>query len=115
MGKSADTDVTAMCLQALAPYKSDSTVKESIDRALNVLSKKQNEKGGYSSFGTVNSESVSQVISALVALDIDVQSDSRFIKNGNTLVDNLMTFKNSDGGFSHIETENRIILRVIRH
>lgn len=103
MGKSADTDVTAMCLQALAPYKSDSTVKESIDRALNVLSKKQNEKGGYSSFGTVNSESVSQVISALVALDIDVQSDSRFIKNGNTLVDNLMTFKNSDGGFSHIE------------
>lgn len=103
MGKSADTDVTAMCLQALAPYKSDSTVKESIDRALDVLSKKQNEKGGYSSFGTVNSESVSQVISALVALDIDVQSDSRFIKNGNTLVDNLMTFKNSDGGFSHIE------------
>lgn len=103
MGKSADTDVTAMCLQALAPYKSDSTVKESIDRALNVLSKKQNEKGGYSSFGTVNSESVSQVISALVALDIDVQTDSRFIKNGNTLIDNLMSFKNSDGGFAHTE------------
>ena len=46
MGKSADTDVTAMCLQALAPYKSDSTVKESIDRALNVLSKNKMKKGG---------------------------------------------------------------------
>lgn len=44
MGKSADTDVTAMCLQALAPYKSDSTVKESIDRALNVLSKNKMKK-----------------------------------------------------------------------
>ena len=73
MGKSADTDVTAMCIQALAPYKSDSSVNEAIDRALSVLSKKQNDKGGYSSFGTVNSESVSQVISALVALGIDVQ------------------------------------------
>lgn len=44
MGKSADTDVTAMCLQALAPYKSDSTVKESIDRALDVLSKNKMKK-----------------------------------------------------------------------
>ena len=103
MGKSADTDVTAMCIQALAPYKSDSSVNEAIDRAVSVLSKKQNDKGGYSSFGTVNSESVSQVISALVALGIDVQTDSRFIKNGNTLIDNLMSFKNSDGGFAHTE------------
>lgn len=103
MGQSADTDVTAMCIQALAPYKSDSSVNEAIDRALSVLSKKQNDKGGYSSFGTVNSESVSQVISALVALGIDVQTDSRFIKNGNTLIDNLMSFKNSDGGFAHTE------------
>lgn len=103
VGKSADTDVTAMCIQALAPYKSDSTVNESINRALEVLSKKQNENGGFSSFGTVNSESVSQVISALVALDIDIQSDTRFIKNGNTLIDNLLTFKNDDGGFAHTE------------
>ncbi len=103
MGNSADTDVTAMCIQALAPYKSDSTVNESIERALSVLSKKQNENGGYSSFGTVNSESVSQVISALVALGINVQQDDRFIKNGNTLIDNLMRFKNSDGGFAHTE------------
>ena len=92
-----------MCIQALAPYKSDTSVNEAIDRALSVLSKKQNDKGGYSSFGTVNSESVSQVISALVALGIDVQTDSRFIKNGNTLIDNLMSFKNSDGGFAHTE------------
>lgn len=103
MGQSADTDVTAMCIQALAPYKSDKSVSESIDKALNVLSKKQNEKGGYSSFGTVNSESVSQVISALVSLGIDVQTDSRFIKSGNTLIDNLISFKNSDGGFAHNE------------
>lgn len=103
VGKSADTDVTAMCIQALAPYKSDNTVNDAINRALEVLSKKQNENGGYSSFGTVNSESVSQVISALVALDIDIQADSRFIKNGNTLIDNLFRFKNSDGGFAHIE------------
>lgn len=103
VGKSADTDVTAICIQALAPYKSDSAVNEAIDRAVAVLSKKQNEEGGFSSFGTVNCESVCQVISALTALGTDVQTDSRFIKNGNTLIDNIMTFKNTDGGFAHTE------------
>ena len=102
-GKSADTDVTAICIQALAPYKSDSTVSEAIARAVNVLSEKQNENGGYSSFGTVDCESACQVISALTALGTDVQTDSRFIKNGNTLIDNILTFKNADGGFAHKE------------
>lgn len=102
-GKSADTDMTAICVQALAPYKADSAVSSALDRALNILSEKQDENGGYSSYGTVNCESTAQVISALIALDVDIQTDSRFIKNGNNLIDNLLSYKNSDGGFAHIQ------------
>ena len=40
--------------------------------------------------GTESSESCAQVLTALCSLGIDPQSDSRFIKNGNTVLDNLM-------------------------
>ena len=51
--------------------------------------------------GTESSESCAQVLTALCSLGIDPQSDSRFIKNGNTVLDNLMSFRQEDGGFVH--------------
>ena len=59
----------------------------------------QLETGDYRSWGIRNSGSVCQVIVALCSLGIDPFSDVRFIKNGVTLWDGLMTYKNSDGGF----------------
>ncbi len=50
----ADSDMTAMAIQALAPYYStDSSVKTAVDNALQCLSDIQNSNGGYSSWGVL--------------------------------------------------------------
>ena len=96
----SDPDITCMALQALAKYQSQSKVKTATDKALNCLSKMQDSKGGFSSWGTANSESVVQVIVSLCELGIDLD-DSRFVKNGKTLLDNLLGYRNTDGSFRH--------------
>lgn len=96
----ADVDLTGMALQALAKYQDQSAVKAAMDKALVCLSGMQDGKGGFSSWGTTNSESCVQVIVALCELGIDL-NDSRFVKNGYTLLDNLMTFRQTDGSFLH--------------
>ena len=67
----------------------------------------QNETGGYGSWGTTNSESCAQVIVALSALGINSDIDSRFIKNGNSVIDALYTYYVDGGGFKHILSGNR--------
>lgn len=102
-GSNADPDMTAMALQALAPYyKTNSDVASAVDRALNCLSEMQTASGGYVSWGSVNSESCAQVIAALTALGIDPLKDERFIKNGCTVIDALASFYTEDGGFCHV-------------
>jgi len=96
----ADPDVTGMALQALAKYQSQSAVKAATNKALACLSRMQDSDGGYSSWAISNSESVVQVIVALCELGIDL-GDSRFVKNGNTLLDNLLSFQKADGSFAH--------------
>lgn len=96
----SDPDITGMALQALAKYQAQSAVKAATDKALTCLSKMQDSSGGYASWETSNSESVVQVIVALCELGIDL-NDSRFIKNGSTLLDNLFSYRNADGSFSH--------------
>lgn len=115
-GDQADPDMTAMALQALAPYREDQTAyaipnssgkkerrtpKQAVDEALSCLSKLQQADGEFKSGGFSNLESVSQTIVALCSLGIDPQADSRFIKNGVTPVDVLMRYKQKDGGFTH--------------
>ncbi len=97
----ADPDITGMALQALAKYTSQEKVKTATEKAVDCLGKMQNDEGGYSSWGTANSESVAQVIVALCELGVKLD-DSRFVKNGHSLVDNLLTFRNSDGSFNHV-------------
>src|SRR5699024_5389214 len=46
-GNGADSDVTSMTLQALAPYQADAAVKKAIDKGLALLSTVQSETGGY--------------------------------------------------------------------
>ena len=97
---SADPDITAMALQALAPYRSQGAVNAAIDKALLYLSALQTADGGYTNYNSATSESVVQVIVALCALNIDL-NDSRFVKGGNTLLDNLLSYRRSDGSFLH--------------
>lgn len=101
-GTVTDVDMTAMAIQALAPYyKSNKNVQDVVDAALAWLSTKQSSDGGFSSWGNANAESCAQVIVALSALNIDADTDSRFVKNGHSALENLLTFEQVDGSFLH--------------
>ena len=97
----SDVDISAMALQALAKYQDQKAVKSATDKALTYLSKVQDNKGGFSSWGTTNVESVAQVVVALCELGISLD-DTRFVKNGHGLVENLLSFRHSNGGFYHV-------------
>lgn len=100
MGEDADPDLTSMALQALAKYREQSSVQLAANRALVCLSAMQNADGGFSSWGSENAESCAQVLLALNALGLDAD-DSRFVKNGHSVLDALLTYQNADGGFCH--------------
>ena len=107
-GAKADPDITAMAIQALAPYcATDAGVRTAVEEALVTLSSRQNDQGGFGSWGSANSESCAQVIVALTALGIDPTADARFIKNGYSLVDALLSFYVDGGGFKHTHSGNR--------
>ena len=88
-----DVDMTAMVIQALAPYyKTNTEVRTAVDTALALLSDRQDVNGGYASYGDANSESNAQVLVALTALGIDPEADARFLKNGHSVVDALCAY-----------------------
>ena len=102
-GSTADPDITAMALQALAPYKSQSNVATAAEEAISTLSATQNSNGGYASWGTVNSESCAQVIVALTTWGINPDTDSRFVKNGKSVVDALLAhYLEDESAFEHV-------------
>ncbi len=102
-GSTADPDMTGMAIQALAPYyRKNTDVKTAVDKALDVLSASQQDNGGVASWGTVSVESCAQVLTALSSLGIDADTDKRFIKNGNTLIDAIMEFS-VENGFAHVK------------
>lgn len=98
--ETSDPDITGMALQALAKYQDQPAVKAASEKALACMSKMQNSSGGFSSNGTANSESAAQMLVALGELGLPID-DSRFVKNGNTILDNLLTYYQSDGSFLH--------------
>ena len=101
-GEASDIDITAMTLQTLSRYQENPGVITAIENAVDFLSQKQSDDGGYTAWGDVSSESISQTIIALTALEIDPAEDFRFVKDGN-LISKLFSFKEADGGFSHIQ------------
>lgn len=96
-------DITAMAVAALAPYKKDAKVSRAVDEAVRWLSKQQNKLGGFDSEynGGVSSESAAQVIIGLTAVGVDPTGED-FTKSGNDLLNHLLQFQQSDGGFAHI-------------
>jgi len=98
-----NADLTGMALQALAKYQDNTEVAAAINRALSFLSRIQNENGGFSGDFTGNTptlESAVQVLVALVELGIPL-NDPLFVKNGNTVLDNVLSFQNRNGSFRH--------------
>ena len=103
-GNKADSDLTGMALQALAPYyhKRDDVTK-AVDRALAALGKMQNSTGGFSTGGIETVESCAQVLTGLCALGIDPEKDPRFIKGGKWMVENLISYHVNNSGFMHVK------------
>ncbi|WP_373897899.1 hypothetical protein ACER0A_010315 [Haloimpatiens sp. FM7315] len=100
-GIKADPDMTAMAITSLVPYKDDLKVSKAILKAIDILSCMQNSDATFSCYGMKNSESISQVIIGLCSNNVDPTS-SKFTKNGINLIDALLKFKTSNGGFSHL-------------
>ena len=100
-GGEPDVDITAMTLQALAKYRDQAAVAAAVERGLAVLSSLQEPDGGYTSWGSSNSESVAQVIVALTELGVPLD-DERFVKNGITVEDALLRFAQESGAFIHV-------------
>lgn len=104
-GDVADPDVTGMALQALSKYQNNDKVKIATEKALDCLSKMQKENGGFSSYETENSESSVQVLVALCELGISID-DERFVKNGKSVLDNLLMYYDNGKGFKHIRVDS---------
>lgn len=96
----SDPDVTGMALQALAGYQDQPEVQEAIEKALACMSEQQDKEGGFSSWGTPNLESCAQIVVALASLGLPMD-DPRFVKEGHSPLDNLMTFYVKGKGFQH--------------
>lgn len=101
-GGASDVDLTAMALCALSEYPEEETA---IKWGIDFLSNAQTQSGGFVSGDVENCESTAQVIIALCSLNIPLD-DERFVKGGNTLVDNLLSYSNENGSFNHTDQEN---------
>ncbi len=98
--RTASVDMTAMAVQALAPYcAARQDVKESVDKALSWLRGRMSSNCGFDG----NAESTAQVVLALIALDLDpVDSKNGFVRNvAVNLLTNLTSFAHAGGGYKH--------------
>lgn len=99
--KTINPDVTAMVISSLAPYYVEANVKEVVDNAVRTLSLRQIDGGYLQDEYGIFSESSSFAIVALCSLGIDPMSVD-FTKNGGDLVSALMSFKGTNGQFTHM-------------
>ncbi|WP_432663283.1 prenyltransferase/squalene oxidase repeat-containing protein [Wukongibacter baidiensis] len=90
-----DVDTAAMVITALANHKDIDGVEDAIDEALEFIKSNQLDSGGFPFMGSDNPYSVSCVIQALIANDIDPLSEE-WHENGNSLLDALLDFKEDD-------------------
>ncbi|MDY3014123.1 MAG: S-layer homology domain-containing protein [Evtepia sp.] len=95
---------TANILTALAFYvEEDAAVKAAADKAVSYLSSAQGENGGY---GDANKDAM--VILALAAMGIDPDTDGRFVKNGVSLLDSLLSYALEDqSGLGYMDNSSR--------
>ena len=99
----SDPDVTGMALQALYPYRNQEAVATACAEAFECLSKMQHNNGTFASGGSECSESCAWVIVACTTWGINPDTDSRFIKNGKSVVDGLLSHYLEDKAqFEHI-------------
>ena len=98
----SDPDVTGMALTALYPYRNQPEVAAAAEEAFACLSAMQHDNGTFASGGSECAESCAWVIVATTTWGINPDTDSRFIKNGKSVVDGLLAHYLSDSAtFQH--------------
>lgn len=107
--ETAEADATGMAILALAAYYNENTdVKNAVDKAVAYLSEVQLDNGGFGGTWGENANNSACVIMGLCAIGINPDTDIRFIKNGNSVVDRLLDFaleNNSGFGLNVGDTE----------
>lgn len=140
-GQKPDPDIGGMAIQGLALYYTGAVAypkdaktsylefKKAMERAVVQMAALQNDTGGFNAFSNANAESLTQIIVAITALNLDPMSNAiylptikktvNFIKNGavrdgvftNNMIDNLYTFwawgsgsSPEVSGFKHVTT-----------
>lgn len=88
----SNVDITCMTLTALYPYRNQEAVATACAEAIEWLSASQLASGGFPYGKGETSESCAWAIVALTAWGIDPHTDARFIKDGRSAVDNLLTY-----------------------
>ena len=101
-GAAPDVDMTAMIIQALAPYyNSDTKVKTSVTSGLAWLSSEFKASGTYG-----DSEKSAQVVVALSALKRNAATDEMFQYQGSSVLTDLLSYKDPDtDGFRHVKDD----------
>jgi sporulation protein YlmC with PRC-barrel domain len=97
-------DLVGFAVLALSNWQDDSSIKTTIDKAVSTLSNVQTESGCYYDgfSGGESSEAVSVAILGLTSVGID-PTDTKFTKNGNSLITALMSFKGTNGQYKHLQ------------
>lgn len=103
-GKS-DVDISAMALQALAPYAS--SCPETVEAGISYLVNAMDENCRFSAYGEASAESSAQVILALCALGIDPEEDGRFSRGEANLLTALEAFRREDGTYGHTPEDEK--------
>ena len=88
----SNVDITGMTLTALYPYRDQPAVAAACEEAFAWLSESQLDNGGFPYGQGETSESCVWAIVACTTWGINPDTNSRFIKNGNSAIDNLLTY-----------------------
>ena len=89
-----DVDMTAICLQALAPYQDDEAVAASVSKALDYIKNAISDNYTYAD----NSNTTAQVLLALSVLKIDVtDSDNGFGNTYYNIITAIDEYRNANG------------------
>ncbi|MBN2898625.1 MAG: S-layer homology domain-containing protein [Clostridia bacterium] len=97
-------DMTAAGIMTMAILGLDKEA-DPVKKALALLKSKQNEDGGFSSWGADNPESCVWVIQGLTLLGIDPMGQEWTTKNGSNPVTSLLRFQLENGSFTHVLNE----------
>ena len=92
----SNVDITCMTLTALYPYRDQAEVATACAEAIEWLSESQLASGGFPYGQGETSESCAWAIVALTMWGINPDTDTRFIKDGKSAVDNLLTYYVAD-------------------